>query len=89
MTDYASIVAAGVSLLGSIIVALVAWGWRAEIGTLRAEMNTLKAEMRASIAESVNSFYQQVNGSYIKRDLYNTLLARVDNIENRVNELGD
>ena len=88
-----SILAAAISLLGSIIVGLVAWGWRGEIATLRAEMKTLQAEMRASIAESVNAFYMRVNGSYVKRDVCKTIHAaesvRVDNIENRVNELGE
>ena len=63
------------SLLGSGIMALVAWGVRAEIGTLRAEMATLKAEMRASIAESVNEFYQRVNGNYVKKDVCKTIHA--------------
>ncbi len=52
-------------------------------------MNTLKAEMRASIAESVNSFYRQVNGSYVKKELFTTLVGRIDGIEQRVNDLGD
>ena len=85
----AAMLAAGISLLGSIIMALVAWGWRAEIATLRANMETLRADMRASIAESVNAFYDRINGSYTKRDLYNTLLARVDGLENRFNDMGD
>ena len=88
-----SLIAAGISLLGSIIMALVAWGWRAEIATLRAEMATLKAEMRASIAESVNTFYRQINGSYTKTETCKAqcgaLCGRVDGLENRVNDLGD
>lgn len=89
MNDMSAYIVAGISMLGSIIMALVAWGWRAEIATLRADMATLKAEMRAAIAESVNAFYLQINGSYIKKDLFNTLVGRVDGIEQRVNDAGD
>jgi hypothetical protein len=89
MGEPTSIAAAAISLFGSIIVGLVVWGWKSELSTLRAEMLALKADMRASIAESVNSFYLQINGSYTKKDLHNTLVARVDSVENRVNELGD
>ena len=42
--------------------------------------------MRAKIAESVNAFYIQINGSYVKKELYNTLIGRVDGIEQRVND---
>jgi hypothetical protein len=59
-----SIAAASISFLGSVVVGLVAWGWREEIGTLRAEigtinaqMETLRAEIRAAIAEASNEFY--------------------------------
>ena len=62
---------------------------RAEIATLRAEMATLKAEMRASIAESANSFFLQVNGNYVKKELHNALISRVDGLEIRVNDIGD
>lgn len=89
MGELGSIIAAGVSLLGSVIVALVAWGWRSEIGMLRESMATLKAETRAAIAESANDFYRQVNGSYVKKELHNTLAARVDSVENRINDMGD
>jgi len=78
----AALAAAGISLLGSIIVALVAWGWRSEISTLRAEM-------RASIAESANTFYLQVNGNYTKKELHNALVSHVDGIEARLNDMGD
>ena len=92
MGDTTSIVAAGVSLAGSAVMALVAWGARAEIGTLRAEMQTLKAEMRASIAESVNDFYQRVNGNYVKKDVCKTICAatedRLTKIEQSVEGLG-
>lgn len=77
-----SLLAAGISLLGSIVVGLIAHGWRSEIATLRAEL-------RASIAESGLAFYAQVNGNYIKKDLFNTLVGRVDGIEQRVNDAGD
>ena len=96
MHDTAPIIAAGISALASLVVGLVAWGWRgeiatlrAEMGTVRAEMGTLRAEMRAAIAESVNAFYLQINGSYTKSGLHNALAARVDGIENRVNDMGD
>ncbi len=85
MQDYAPIVSAGLSLLGSIIVALVAWGWRAEIGTLRAEMalasakiETVRVEVRASIAEAVNEFYIRVNGSYVKKDVCKIAMGSVE-----------
>ena len=86
MNDLGSIAAAGVSLLGSIVVGLVAWGWKAEIGTLRAEAGMHQAEMRARIAESVNAFYIQINGNYVKKELYNTLVGRMDGLEQRVND---
>ena len=40
----AAMLAAGISLLGSIIMALVAWGWRAEIATLRDELAKVLAK---------------------------------------------
>lgn len=89
MVWWVSVVVAGVSLLGNIIVGLVAWGWRAEISTLRAEMATMRAEMRASIAESANEFFRQINGNYVKKEVYNTLIARVDGLDGRVNDLGE
>ena len=96
--ETASIAAALVSLLGSIVVGLVAWGWRneigmvrAEIGTVRAQMETIRAEVRASIAEASAEFYRQVNGAYTKRDLCKTisdgLTERLDRLEERVNGL--
>lgn len=86
---WAAFGAAALSLFGSVVMALVSWGGRAEIALMRSEMATLKAEMRASIAESANTFYLSINGSYTKKDLYNTLVARVDGIENRVNDMGN
>jgi hypothetical protein len=93
-----SIAAAVISLLGSIVVALVAWGWRneigmvrAEIGTVHAQMETIRAEVRASIAEASAAFYKHVNGAYTKRDLCRTIsdgqAERVDKLEERVNGL--
>lgn len=82
MNDTGAIAAAAVSLLGSIIVGLVAWGGRSEIATLRAEV-------RASIAEAGLAFYSQVNGNYVKKELFNTLVGRVDGVEQRVNDAGD
>jgi uncharacterized coiled-coil DUF342 family protein len=97
-TEATSIVSALISLLGSIVVGLVAWGWRGEIATLRAEigtihaqMETLRAEVRASIAEASAEFYRQVNGAYTKRDVCRAisdgLAERVDKLEERVNGL--
>ena len=94
----AAIVTALLSLIGSTIIGLVAWGWKAEIATLRTQMDafgvavrsdmaTLRAEVRASIAESVHELYRQINGSYVKTPLYNSLVGRVDGLENRVNDL--
>jgi hypothetical protein len=93
-----SIAAASISFLGSVVVGLVAWGWRGEIGTLRAEigtihaqMETLRAEIRAAIAEASAEFYRQVNGAYTKRDLCKTisngLAERIDKLEERVNRI--
>jgi hypothetical protein len=90
-----SITAASISFLGSVVVGLVAWGWRGEIGTLgseigtiHAQMETLRAEIRAAIAEASAEFHRQVNGAYIKRDLCKAisdgLAERVDKLENRV-----
>jgi hypothetical protein len=90
-----SIAAASISFLGSVVVGLVARGWRGEIGTLRAQigtihaqMETLRAEIRAAIAEASNEFYRQVNGGYTKRDLCETisdgLAERIDKLESRL-----
>ena len=75
-----SITAASISFLGTVVVGLVAWGWRGEIGTPReeigtihAQMETLRAEIRASIAEASNGFYRQVNGANTKKDLCKTI----------------
>ena len=100
----AAIVTALLSLIGSMIIGLVAWGWKAEIATLRTQMDafgvavrsdmaTLRAEVRASIAESVHELYRQINGSYVKTPacaaLYNSIVGRVDGLENRVNDLSE
>jgi hypothetical protein len=93
-----SITAASISFLGSVVMGLVAWRWRgevgilrAEIGTIHAEMETLRAEIRASIAEASAEFYRQVNGSYTKRELCKTisdgLSERLDRLEERLNGL--
>ena len=97
--EWLAALAAIVSLVGSAVVGLVVWGARAQVSNLRAEIRadrelsaqefeTLRAEVRAGIAESGARFFAQVNGNYVKRDLYNTLLARVDGLEGRVNDLG-
>jgi hypothetical protein len=54
--NWLPIVAAGISLLGSLVMALVAWGWRGQIDTLRAENNVLKADMLTAIQKAVNQF---------------------------------
>ena len=59
-------------------------GWN-----LKAEIAMMRAEIRASIAESANDFYRQVNGSYVKKELYQTLSGRVDSCETRLNDMGD
>lgn len=94
--EWIPILAAVVSLVGSTIVGLVGWGARAEVRVLRAEMalgaekmETLKAEIRASIAESVNAFYKQVNGNYIRKELFNALVDRINGLEVRINDAGE
>jgi ribulose kinase len=82
-------VAAAVSLLGALIMALVAWGWRAEMATHRADMGTLRAETRASLAEAANEFYRRVNGNYVKKEVYHGLVARVDELAGRVEDIGN
>ena len=101
------IIASCISLLGTIILGLIAWGLHAEvaalrahtslqvakpqgdIATLRANMETARAEVRAQIAEAINNFYRELNGTYIRRELYNTLVGKVEGLENRVNDIGD
>jgi hypothetical protein len=97
MNDIAPIAAAVVSLAGSVVVGLVAWGWRGEVSTLRAElgtvhaqMETLRAEVRAAIAEAGVQFYRQVNGTYTKTTLCEAvregITDRIDRLEDRVNQ---
>ena len=78
--EHEAIIAAGVSILSSIIVGLIAWG-------VRNEMSTLRAEFRAAIAEAGNTFYELVNGKYVRKELHNEMTARIDRIENRVEDL--
>ena len=68
--------AAVVSLIGSLLVGLLAWAAKAEVATLRAEMalasakvETVRVEVRACIAEAVNEFYIRGNGNYVKKDV--------------------
>ena len=93
-------IAAVVSLIGSVIVGLVAWAAKAEVAVLRAEMalasakmETVRVEVRASIAEAVNAFYVRVNGNYVKREVCKTVHAatedRLVKIEQSVEGLGD
>jgi cell division protein FtsB len=86
----------GIAALAALLGGLAAWGakgqvetLRAEMGTLRAEIGTLRAEMGEAIAKAGLEFYRQVNGTYARTKSLNDLTARVDGIENRVNDLGD
>ena len=95
-SEWLVVLAAIVSLVGSVIVGLVAWGAKAEVRVLRAEMalgaekiETLKAEIRASIAESVNSFYRQVAGGYTRKELFNALVDRINGLEVRISDAGE
>jgi multidrug resistance efflux pump len=78
-------VAAVVSLIGSLLVGLLAFAARAEVATLRAEMalanaklETVRVEVRASIAEAVNQFYVRVNGNYVNSKLCGAVHAAVE-----------
>ena len=84
--EWLAAIAAVVSLIGSLVVGLVAWGAKAEVATLRAEMalgnsklDTVRVEVRASIAEAVNDFYVRVNGNYVKKEGCKTIHAAVEN----------
>ena len=66
--------------MASGVVSLIAWG-------LRAEVKTLRTELRAGLAEAENRFFQRVNGSYVRKELHNEMAARIDRIENKVDEL--
>lgn len=86
--------AVGLSGVASVIAGLIAWGARgerralfAEFNTVRAEIKTLRAELTAGLAEAENRFFQRVNGSYIRKELHNDMVARIDRIENRVEDL--
>ena len=78
--EYISLVAAAASFVASGVVSLIAWGLRSEVATLRTEL-------RAGLAEAENRFFQRVNGSYIRKELHNEMVARIDRIENKVDEL--
>lgn len=78
--EYISLIAAAASFVASGVVSLVAWGLRSEVATLRTEL-------RAGLAEAENRFFQRVNGSYIRKELHNEMVARIDRIENKVDEL--
>ena len=78
--EYISIIAAGFSFLASGVMSLIAWGLRSEVGMLRTEL-------RAGLAEAENKFFARVNGNYIRKELHNDMVARIDRIENRVEDL--
>lgn len=78
--EYISLIAAAASFVASGVVSLIAWGLRSEVATLRTEL-------RAGLAEAENRFFQRVNGSYIRKELHNEMVARIDRIENKVDEL--
>jgi hypothetical protein len=80
MMDYTPIAAAGVSVAASGIGALLVWG-------VKGEIKTLRTELRAGLAEAENRFFQRINGSYTRKDLHADLVARVDRIETKVDEL--
>lgn len=91
--EMAAIIAAAISLLGSVIMALVAWGWKGQIATLRAVMDTLRAELKGEISNSTLNFYNQVNGNYLKKEVWTALhaadVARLDGFENRLSGMED
>jgi ribosomal protein L29 len=58
-----------------------------KIDTVRAELATLRAEQLAGLAAAENRFFERVNGNYIRKELHNEMVARVDRIENKVDEL--
>lgn len=78
--DYAPIIATGISALASAIAGLVAWG-------LKGEVSAMRNEVRASLAEAENRFFQRVNGNYVRKELHTEMVARVDRIESRVDDL--
>ena len=58
-----------------------------QIGTVRAELNTLRAEQKAELAAAELRFFDRVNSKYTRTELHNDLIARVDRVENRVENL--
>ena len=58
-----------------------------KIETVRAELATLRAEQVAGLAAAENRFFERVNGNYIRKELHNEMVARVDRVENRVENL--
>ena len=78
--ETAPLLAAGISVVTSGGVGLIVWGLKTEVAKLRTEM-------RAELAEAENRFFQRVNGTYVRKELHGELVARIDRIENRIEDL--
>jgi hypothetical protein len=73
-------IATGAAILVSAVSGLIAWGVRGQIGTLQEKF-------RADLAEQENRIIARINGTYTRTPLHMDLVARVDRIEGRVDEI--
>lgn len=87
MHDYMPLAVAGLSVLASLLTGLVVWGNRGQVNTVHQTMKTMRQEFRANMAEAELRIIKGINGTYTRTPLHNELVARVDRIESRVDEL--
>lgn len=58
-------------------IALIVWG-------LRAEVKSLRTEVALGLAEAENRFFLRVNGNYVRKELYAEMHERIGRIEDRI-----
>jgi hypothetical protein len=73
-------IATGAAILSSAVAGLMAWGLRGEVGRLQEKF-------RADLAEQENRIIARINGTYTRTPMHQELVARVDRIESRVDEI--
>jgi hypothetical protein len=80
-------IATGAAVLSSVVVGLIAWGNRGQVATLQQTIETLRQEFGKNMAEAELRIIRGINGTYTRTPLHMDLVARVDRIEGRVDEI--
>lgn len=61
---------------------------RGDVQSTRSEVQLVRSEMQTELAQAEVRFYQRVNGNYVRREIHQDLVSRVDRVESRVDDLG-